>query len=52
MNVSVRLCVRVYVCLSVRVLREHISGTTRPIFTQFLIFVHATHGRASILRRR
>ena len=39
MSVSVCLCV----CLSVR---DHIFGTTRPIFTK--CFVHATHGRGSI----
>jgi len=35
------LCLSVSVCLSVR---DHIFGTTRPIFTKF--FVHVTHGRA------
>jgi len=33
------------VCLSVR---DHIFGTTRPIFTK--IFMRVTHGRASVLR--
>ena len=41
MSVSVCVCV---VCLSVR---DHIFGTTRPIFTKFL--VHVTYGRASVL---
>ena len=40
MSVSVRL----YVCFSVR---DHIFGTTRPIFTKF--FVHVTYGRGSVL---
>jgi len=40
MSVSVCLCV----CLSVR---DHISGTTRPIFTKFV--VHAIYGRGSVL---
>jgi len=40
MSVSVCLCV----CLSVR---DHISGTTRPIFVRF--FVHVTCGRGSVL---
>ena len=35
---------RVCVCLSVR---DHIFGTTRPIFTNF--FVHVTYGRGSVL---
>jgi len=39
MSVSVCLCV----CLSVR---DHIFGTTRPIFTNF--FVHVTYGRGSV----
>ena len=46
MAVSVCVCI----CLSVR---EHISGTTRPIFTHF--FVHVAYGRRSSLllsRRR
>ena len=42
MSVSVRLCVSV--CLSVR---DHISGTTRPIFTKS--FVSVTYGRGSVL---
>ena len=37
-----RVCLSV--CLSVR---EHISGTTRPIFTNF--FVRVTSGRFSVL---
>jgi len=32
------------VCLSVR---DHIFGTTRPIFTKY--FVHVTYGRGSVL---
>jgi len=40
MSVSVCLCV----CLSVR---DHIFGTTRPIFTKF--FVHVSYGRGSVL---
>ena len=35
---------RVCVCLSVR---DHIFGTTRPIFTNF--FVRVTYGRGSVL---
>jgi len=35
---------RVCLCLSVR---DHILGTTRPIFTK--IFAHATCGRGSVL---
>jgi len=38
MSVSVRL----YVCFYVR---DHIFGTTRPIFTKF--FVHVTYDRGS-----
>jgi len=41
------LCVCVCVCLSVR---DHISETTRPIFTK--VFVHATCGHGSVLRWR
>ena len=41
MSVSVCLCV----CLSAR---DHIFGTTRPIFTEFL--AHVTYGRGSVLR--
>jgi len=33
-----------HVCLSAR---DHISGTTRPIFAKF--FVHVTYGRGSVL---
>ena len=40
MSVSVCLCV----CVSVR---DHISGTTRPIFTKF--FLHVTSSRGSVL---
>ena len=40
MSVSVCLCV----CLSVR---DHIFGTTHPIFTKF--FVHVSYGRGSVL---
>jgi len=43
MNVSVCLCVYVSICLSVR---EHISGTTRPIFK---FFVHVTYDRGLVL---
>ena len=41
-----RVCLSVclYVCLSVQ---DHISGTTRPIFTK--CFVHVTYGRGSVL---
>jgi len=42
MSVSVRVCVPV--CLSVR---DHISGTTRPIFTK--LFVRVTYGRGPVL---
>ena len=42
MSVSVCLCA--CVCLSVR---DHISGTTHPIFTE--IFVHVAYGRGSVL---
>ena len=38
------VCVCLCVCLSVR---DHISATTRPIFTAF--FVHVTYGRGSVL---
>ena len=38
------MSVSVCVCLSVR---DHISGTTRPVFTKFLM--HVTHGRGSVL---
>ena len=43
MSVSVCLCVCLSVCLSAR---DHICGTTRPIFTRF--FVHVTYGRGSV----
>jgi len=39
-SVSVCLCVCLYV-------RDHISGTTRPIFTNF--FTHIPYGRRSVL---
>jgi len=38
------LCGCVCVCLSVR---DHIFGTTRPIFTK--LFAHVTYGRGSVL---
>ena len=38
------MSVSVCVCLSVR---DHIFGTTRPIFSEFL--VHVTYGRGSVL---
>ena len=38
------MSVSVCVCLSVR---DHISGTTRPVFTKFLM--HVTHGRGLVL---
>ena len=41
---SIVMNVSVCVCLSVR---DHIFGTTRPIFTKF--FVHVTYGRGSAL---
>jgi len=41
-----RVCLSVCVCLSVR---DHIVGTTRPIFTNF---VHVTNGRGSVPRWR
>ena len=44
MTVSVCLYICVCVCLSVR---EHISGTTRPIFTKFSVRV--TYGRGSVI---
>ena len=40
---SVSVCVRVSVCLSVG---DHIFGATCPIFT---IFVRVTYGRGSVL---
>jgi len=36
----------VSVCLSVSLVREHISGTTRAIFTNFS--VHVAYGRGSV----
>ena len=45
--ISVSVCVCLSVCLSVR---EYISGTTRVIFTKFLL--HVAYGRGSILPRR
>ena len=49
MSVSVCLSVSclsvcVYLCLSVR---DHISGTTRPIFTNFFVLI--SYGRGSVL---
>jgi len=44
--VCVCVCVCLCVCLSVR---EHISGTTRSIFTNFA--VHVAYGRGSVLLR-
>jgi len=38
---------RVCLCVCVRRVRDHIFGTTRPIFTNF--FFHVTHGRGSVL---
>ena len=46
MSVSVCLCVCVCVCVCLSV-RDRISGTTRPIFTEF--FMHVTYGRDSAL---
>jgi len=42
--ISVSVCVSVCVCLSVR---DHIFGTTRPIFTK--LFAHVTYDRGSVL---
>jgi len=44
MSMSVCLCVCVSVCLSVH---DHISRTTRPIFTKFFVLV--TYGRDLVL---
>jgi len=41
---SVSVCLSLCVCLS---LRDHISRTTRPIFTKFV--AHVTYGRCSVL---
>jgi len=41
---SVFVCLSVCVCLSVR---DHIFGTTRPVFVQ--IFAPVTYGRGSVL---
>jgi len=42
------VCVRACVCVCVFVfVRDHVFGTTRPIFTQF--FVHVTCGRGLVL---
>jgi len=41
---SVSVCLSVCLCVSVR---DHISATTRPIFTNF--FLHVTSGRGSVL---
>ena len=47
-SVSVRACVRACVCVCVCLsARDHILGTTRPIFTN--VFVHVTDGRGSVL---
>ena len=43
MSVSVCVCICVCVCPSVR---DHIFGTSRPIFTK--IFMHVTYGRGSV----
>ena len=43
-----RACLSVCMCVCVRLsVRDHIFGTTRPIFTQF--FVHVNYGRGSVL---
>ena len=42
MSVCLSVCLSVYVSV-----RDHISGTTRPIFTKF--FVHVTYGCGSVL---
>jgi len=44
MIVSVSLYVCVCVCLSVR---DHIFGTTRPMFTKFFVLVTMAVGRSS-----
>jgi len=44
LSVCLSLSLSLSVCLSVR---EHISGTTRAIFTNFS--VHVTYGRGSVL---
>ena len=47
-SIVMSMSVYVYVCLSVCLsVRNHIFGTTRPIFTIF--FVHVTHGCGSVL---
>jgi len=46
MSVSVCQCVRVCVCVCLSV-RDHIPGTTRPMFTKFSM--HVTYGRGSLL---
>ena len=43
-SVSLSVCPCLCVCLSVR---DHIFGTTRPIFSQFV--VHVTYGCGSVL---
>jgi len=43
MSVSACVCICVCVCPSVR---DHIFGTSRPIFTK--IFMHVTYGRGSV----
>jgi len=46
MSVCVSVCL--YVCVSVRLsVRDHIFGTTCPIFTNF--FAHVTYGSGSVL---
>ena len=45
-----RICLSVCVCVCVCVcvfVRDHIFGTTRPIFTTF--FMHVTYGSGSVL---
>jgi len=43
---SVSVCPRVSVCVFLSV-RDHIFGTTRPIFTKY--FVHVIYGCCSVL---
>jgi len=43
------MCLSVYVCLSIR---EHISGTAEPIFTNFLCRSPAAVARSFLWRRR
>jgi len=49
MSMSVCVCVSVCLCVCLFV-REHISGTTRAIFTNFS--VHVAYGRGSVLLRQ